>query len=259
MDETELISDVTSTSGKEQTQGKTVVPTKGDVTSKYISIFGEDDQDLENVKERQTAMIMDGLKAAEPGYEVFMREGYVYANAPDTLYSEGYPCVGIKIHVALNPEDDSYGEKLLKIAELCLKPTSNGRSTTFKVMTHSYHKSTMEWDPDRARKLVTMYPNYLDKSGTNVAETIRLVADLREIMGVDTQSGSDNLGIYNEHRSGNGVYLRAGAFTEEGQSYETVSRSAPFDDQVKGNLSSPETDSDLFLREITEAIDRGLL
>lgn len=253
MDEGKLIP------GIEQIKIQTIIPTKGEVTSLYISIFGEDDNDLENVKERETTMVMDGLKAVKESYDVFMRDGYVYANVPETLFSEGYPDVGIKIHIALNPEDDSYGEKLLKIAGLCLEQSSNGASTTFKVMTYSYHKSTLEWDPDQARKLVTIYPNYIGKSKTNVAETVRLVAGLREIMGADTQSGSDDTGIYGEHKSGNGIYLRAGAFTERGQDYETVSITASFDEQVKGNLSSPETDSDLFSKEITEAVKNGLL
>lgn len=243
----------------EQLQAQTIFPTKGEVTNLYISIFGEDDNDLENEKEREVAMIMDGLKATQENYDVFIRNGYVYANAPETVFSEGYPDVGIKIHVVLNPEEESYGEKLLKIAELCLKQSPNGTFTSFKIMTYSNYKDTMEWDPDQARKVVTIYPNYLGKSKTNTVEAVRLVAGLREVMGIDSQNGSGSVAIYGEHKSGNGIYLRAGAFTEKGRGYETVSKTASFEEQLKGNLSSPETDSGLFYKEITEAVKNGLL
>lgn len=101
------------------------------------------------------------------------------------------------LNLLLDPEDDSYQERLLRIAELCLEQNPNGKSTTFKVMTYSEHKSRMAFDPDQARKLVTLYPNYLAGEKTNVTETIRLVAGLREIMVVDAQGDSEDAGIYN--------------------------------------------------------------
>lgn len=242
---------------KEGKQRPVITLTRGTLTNNYIDTFGESD-DLENLKDRETTMIVDGLKVINPNYEIFLFYGYVFANAPGTFESEQEPAVGIKIHVALNPDDRTYREKLLKIAELCLEENLDEKATSFKVMTYSTHKETLTFDPDQARKTVTVYPNFLNGGKTNVAETVRLVAGLRKILdGHDKDSIAP--GIFQEHKSGNGIYLRAGALTKRGKDHETVDKSAPFEEQVNGNLFSPETNAELFSIEIAKAIESGQL
>lgn len=231
-------------------------PIEGEVTKRYTSIFGEDDDDLSNLVTRQSTRVIDGVKAVKDSYQVFMANGYIQALAPETIQSETAPSVGLKIHVALNPDSDDYAEKLLRIANLCLEENTDGKSATFKVVTYSNAKSVSEYDPEQAKKYVTIYPNYLNAGKTNVPETIRLVSGLRGIMGEEVDKEDK---IHGEHKAGNGIFLRAGAFTKKGYNYESISKNAPFNEQVKGNLSSPETDGDLFATEITTAIKSGSL
>jgi hypothetical protein len=237
---------------------QTITPIQGDLTQFWIDVVGTEDKRLEDKRDRETAMILDGLKVAESEYRVYLNKGFTFAGTPEFSSSrENFRSIGFKIHANLKTEDIDYVEKMRKIAELCLNKNREGKSTTFKVMTCSFRKSLEEYDPDQSRKLITIYPTYLTNENTNVSETIRLVAGLREILGTDILGEEES--VFKEHASGKGIYLRAGAFSREGQEYESVSKEDSFEEQLKGNLSSPRTDGKLFETQVNNAINKGLL
>lgn len=233
----------------------TIVPQKGEMTNWLNNVFGEEPTDDADALDRQVAKIIDGVKAANPEYDMNIR-GFFNALAPETILAEKAPTVGLKIHVALDPDSEDFIDQVKQIAQVCMQKNEDNKATTFKVMLISVHKN--ESNPDQARKIVTIYPNYLGGAKTNVAETVRIIAGLREITKNDATNGTEN-GIHSEHQAGNRIYVRAGSFTSAGDKYETVRKDQPFEEQVAGNLTSPETDGALFAQQITEAIKNGSL
>ncbi len=243
------------------TQGssaQTITPVEGDLTDFITGIYGKKNKDLVKRRDRETAMVFDGLVVEDHEYTVGIHDGYILANPPEfDRLNPDFRDLGLKIHVNIPTEDNEYIDKIRRVAELCLNKNGECKSTAFKVMFCSFSKGVAEYNPDQARKTITIYPSYLTGENTNVSETIRLVSGLRKIMG--EKISLNNNGIFNEHNSGNGIYIRAGEFTKEGYKYQTVSKEDSFQNQLRGNLSSPRTDGKLFVEQVNDAIQKGLL
>ncbi len=230
---------------KDELNTPEISPLVGEATQLYINTFGEPNS-LPGTRTVELLMVADGLKAVHPEYTNHIDNSTVYLNAPETSFEEQYPGVGIKIHVALDLDSDAYPSQVLAIARLCAS-----RETSFKALLYD------RWDPQSVfgSKTITIYPNHDYTEGTNVGETLELVASLRKIL--EGTEPPHSLG--HEYPVGNGIFLRVGALTSKGQEYEFVGREGTFDEQLEANLKAPGINEERFKEQVLQAIASGQL
>jgi hypothetical protein len=242
-----------------------VLPVWGDISNRFydkdgdVRLTGEKPEDIE-ILSCEVMKLMDGLNMVDGArYKIDQVPGFIQAVAKDTVFGENTPSVGLKIHLALRYDDPKYLQIVKRVIELCRTNNTEGKPSTFKIMNPKTQKHALEEGDLQGEKSITITPYVWSETKTNVAETVRIVAGLRRIMS-EVGFTEQNSGLISEieHRSGEGIYLRPGQFTEKGYKYQKAGRGEKFDAQL-ANLDSPETDAEAFRREIDSAVERGEL
>lgn len=235
-----------------------VSPVHGRLSEWIDEVFPPETECPPDVAIDRAAMAMiDGAVALVPGSNITIVQGFFGFSAPGEALEGNGPCVGLKIHVYLDSTSPDYVNRIGQVARLCAGLEGEQSPTSFKVMfvgTQNYFSAN---GIEQGRKVVTIYPRYVDGEGTNVAETVRLVSGLREILGeVEVPEG---FSIYGERSCGHGIFIRAGELTEPGRRYALVPSTSPFEQQLVCNLNSPQTDGAAFVTQVRDAIENGLL
>lgn len=243
-----------------------IVPVPGKVTN-FIFPGGESDHTEISEISYKLCELMDGITARENGLKSLplpLDRSYFYfpdVEAFPETEDDPDPPVGLKIHLSIPWDNPNFLRVVENVALLCESKNLDGRTSAFKVRLPEWQESEKASGSPQGYKSVTIYPNYLGSEQTNVPETVRLVAGLKDILknaGLTEQDSGNPLSI-SERQSAPHIFIRPGALVQSGVQYENVAKTEPFQTQLENNLSCPWTDPTLFVKLTNEAISRNEL